>query len=63
MGNNVADGLFAGPGDHSRLDGDGRLIAVHRLLEAGLLFGLEERVVVERISNLVVPEGHRVLEP
>src|SRR6266536_339280 len=40
--------VFTGPleGD-SRLRRDGRLRAVHRVLDAGLLLGLEQRMVVE----------------
>src|SRR5205085_11799888 len=49
--------ILAGPleGD-GRLRRDGRLRAVHRVLDAGLLLGLEQRVVVERILVLVAVE-------
>src|SRR5204863_8816029 len=56
-------GLLAGPRRNGRIQGDDRLLAVHRLLEAGLLLGLEERMVVEGVCVLVMPERHRVLEP
>src|SRR5437763_5429968 len=55
--------VFAGPleGDR-RLRRDGRLRAVHRVLDAGLLLGLEQRVVVERIIVLVAIERQIVVE-
>src|SRR5437764_9246901 len=55
--------VFAGPleGDR-RLRRDGRLGAVHRVLDAGLLLGLEQRVVVERIIVLVAIERQIVVE-
>src|SRR5947208_7405119 len=55
--------FFAGPleGD-GRLRRDGRLGAVHRVLDAGLLLGLEHRVVVERILVLVAVERQLVVE-
>src|ERR687888_410405 len=56
-------GVLAGPGEHGRLGRDGRLLAVHRLLEPCLLLRLEERVVVEGIFVLVQREGHGVVEP
>src|SRR5438067_9217807 len=58
----VSDGLLAGPRRNGRIQGDDRLLAVHRLLEAGLLLGLEERMVVEGVRVLVMPERHRILE-
>src|SRR5258705_9081383 len=54
----IVSGVLPGPGQHRGLDRDGRLLAVHRLLETSLFLGLEQRVVVERIRVLVVPEGH-----
>src|SRR5436190_3212508 len=59
----VLGGVLAGPGEHRRLVGGGRLVAVHRLLQPRLLFGLEQWVVVKWICVLVVTEGHRLLEP
>src|SRR5205085_9873799 len=55
--------ILAGPleGD-GRLRRDGRLGAVHRVLDAGLLLGLEQRVVVERILVLVAVERQLVVE-
>src|SRR5438093_6748895 len=55
--------VFAGPleGDR-RLRRDGRLRAVHRVLDAGLLLGLEQRVVVERILVLVAVERQLLVE-
>src|SRR2546423_10737348 len=55
--------FFAGPfeGDR-RLRRDGRLRAVHRDLDAGLLLGLEQRVVVERILVLVAVERQLIVE-
>src|SRR5206468_10010115 len=55
--------FFARPleGD-GRLRRDGRLGAVHRVLDAGLLLGLEQRVVVERILVLVAVERQLVVE-
>jgi hypothetical protein len=55
--------FFAGPleGD-CRLRRDGRLGAVHRVLDAGLLLGLEQRVVVERILVLIAVEWQLLVE-
>src|SRR5262249_11699607 len=55
--------VFTGPleGDR-RLRGDGRLGAVHRVLDAGLLLGLEQRMVVERILVHVALERKLVVE-
>src|SRR2546423_931828 len=55
--------FFAGPfeGDR-RLRRDGRLGAVHRVLDAGLLLGLEQRVIVERILVLVAVERQLLVE-
>src|SRR4051794_4259033 len=55
--------FFAGPfeGDR-RLRRDGRLCAVHRVLDAGLLLGLEQRVIVERILVLVAVERQLIVE-
>src|SRR5439155_3875837 len=55
-------GLLAGPRELWRLGSDNRLLAVHGLFQACLLFGLEQWVIVERIRGLVVTEGHRLLE-
>ena len=41
---------------------DDRLGAVHRVLDPGLLLGLEERVILERIVRHVALERHLVLE-
>src|SRR3990172_2762381 len=54
-------GLLAGPGHGRGLERDGGL-AVHRLLEPGLLLGLDQRVVLERILGLVVVERHVAVE-
>src|SRR2546421_3165355 len=55
--------LLAGPRRRHRA-GDGcRHRAVERVLDPGLLLGLEERMVVERVRDLVAAERHRVLEP
>src|SRR5262249_19393162 len=55
--------VFAGPLEgNGRLRRDGRLGAVHRVLDAGLLLGLEEWVVVERIVVLVTVEGQLSIE-
>src|SRR4249919_2893429 len=35
---------------------DGRLLTVHRLLDTGLLLGLEQRMVLERVLALVLLE-------
>ena len=48
--------------ERDRVERHGRLVAVHRLLEAGLLLGLEQRVVVERIVDAIALERHRRLE-
>src|SRR5207247_10128287 len=55
--------FFARPleGD-GRLRRDGRLGAVHRVLDAGLLLGLEQRVVVDRILVLVAVEWQLLVE-
>src|SRR5204863_4933378 len=63
LGCHLLGRLFAGPGHHGRLTADCSLLAVHRLFEASLLFGLEQRMVVERVQILVVNEGHLVFEP
>src|SRR5712691_8423448 len=55
-------GLLAGPRKHRRLGRGDRLLAVHGLFEARLLFGLEQWVIVEWIRGLVVTERHRLLE-
>src|SRR5262245_60958537 len=62
FGARVLDRLLAGPREHGRLQRDGRLLTVHRLLESGLLFRLEQRMIVEGIHGPVVTEGHGVLE-
>src|SRR5919204_4918480 len=55
--------VFAGPLEGDRgLRRDGRLGAVHRVLDAGLLLGLEQRVVVERIFVLVPVQRQLVVE-
>src|SRR4029079_4295952 len=55
--------VFAGPLEgNGRLRRDGRLGAVHRVLDASLLLGLEQRVVVERILVLVALERQLVVE-
>src|SRR5215468_4603358 len=59
VGHDIGGCVFARPGEHLGYD---RLGAVHRLLEAGLLLGLEERVIVERIRRLVMGQRHRRLE-
>src|SRR3954453_4578720 len=62
----VLRGLFTGPG--KRRDRLGRvrhevgLPAVHRLFEASLLLGLEQRVVLERVSGLVSVHRHLAIE-
>src|SRR6266571_5191322 len=55
--------LLAGPGEHGGIGSDSRLLAVHGLFEACLLFGFEKGVIVERIRGLVVTDRHRLLEP
>src|SRR6266540_1557521 len=55
-------GVLAGPGENGRLGRDSGLLAVHRLLQPGLLLGLEERMVVEGVVALVLRERHRLLE-
>ncbi len=62
LGRHVLDRLLAGPRERERVERHGRLVAVHRLLEAGLLLGLEQRVVVEGIVDAIALEGHRGLE-
>src|SRR5438034_3032181 len=61
----VLGGLLTGPGQrHRRLGAmcdEVRLDAVHRLLEAGLFLGLEERVVLERIVGFVAIDRHLVI--
>src|SRR5206468_13119480 len=49
------DGLFTGPRQDvlGAVRDEVRLDAVHRLLETGLLFSLEQRVVLERIVRPV----------
>src|SRR5262249_46855528 len=59
----VLFGLFPRPGEHRRLRDARVLCAVLRLLETSLLLGLEQRMVVEGVLGLVVPERHRVVEP
>src|SRR5205814_5294540 len=55
--------VFAGPLEgNGRLRRDGRLCAVHRVLDAGLLLGLEQRMIVERIVVLVTIERQLVIE-
>src|SRR3954466_12606496 len=53
----VLRGLFTGPGKRrdrfGRMRDEVRLDAVHRFLEASLLLGLEQRVVLERVVGLV----------
>src|SRR5581483_9828737 len=56
----VLRGLLAGPGQ--RLVGDEGGLPVHRLLEPGLLLGLEQRMVLERIVRLVVLDRHVAVE-
>src|SRR5207244_87668 len=63
LGRRMLFGLLAGPREHDGLRYNRRRLAVNRLLEARLVLGLEEGVVVERILGLVVPERHRVVEP
>src|SRR5205823_10881129 len=60
----VRDGLLAGPGKRRfhAVRGEGRLDAVHRLLDPRLLFGLEERMVLERILVLVAGDRHMAIE-
>src|SRR3954447_17916388 len=55
--------VFPGPfeGDR-RLRRDGRLGAVHRVLDAGLLLGLEQRMVLERVLVLVTIERKLLAE-
>src|SRR4029450_3783954 len=57
-----APGLVGRPGQRLALGRDGRFLAVHRLLDAGLLLRLEERVVLERVLGLVALEGQFCLE-
>src|ERR671937_210144 len=54
--------LLCRPGERNALRRDGGLLAVHRLLDAGLLLGLEERMVLERILGLVSIERQVALE-
>src|SRR5262249_18801151 len=62
-GTRFVDVVFAGPLEgNGRLHGNGRLGAVHRVLHAGLLLGLEQRVVVERILVFVAVEGQLRVE-
>src|SRR5919197_3575079 len=61
----VVDVVVGRPGERSRDGVRGHvavLHAVHRLLEARLLFGLEQRMVLEWILGLVAPERHGRLE-
>src|SRR5690349_10786561 len=60
--NVMLGGLLTGPRENRLRDGEGRLDAVHRLLDTSLLLGLEERMVVERVRVLVPLERHLVLE-
>ena len=55
-------GLLAGPGQRHGLDLHGGLLAVHGLLEASLLLGLEEWVIVERIRDAIAVDRHGRLE-
>src|SRR5438034_9847322 len=55
--------LLGRPGvRRSGLLGDRRLLTVHRFLEPGLLFGLEQRMVLERILVFVPIEWPFALE-
>src|SRR5207245_439201 len=60
----VLGGVLAGPREDRlrRVGDDVRLHAVHGLLDASLLLGLEKRMVVERILDLVLVDRHRGLE-
>jgi hypothetical protein len=60
----VLGGVLAGPREDRlrRVGDDVRLHAVHGLLDARLLLGLEKRMVVERVLDLVLVERHRGLE-
>ena len=53
--------LLAGPGERSLATGEGTVPA-HRLLQAGLLLGLEKGVILEGILRRVALERHRVRE-
>src|SRR5712691_1553635 len=57
-------GLFARPWKYGLggMGGEVRLDTVHRLLEARLLLGLEQRVVLERIGRLVAIDRHLAVE-
>src|SRR3954454_14973226 len=54
--------LVGRPGERGALLGDCRLLAVHRLLDAGLLLGLEERVVLEGVLGLVTVDRQLAFE-
>src|SRR6185295_4341043 len=65
LGDRLRDKLLARPGERADALQLGREFgfgAVHRLLEAGLLLRLEERMVVERVLGLVTVNRHCTLK-